>query len=52
MSVCKIVVLNLLKKCWLAPGRVLAGNKKNAFCHCHFSLLSLLEGKYKTLEFD
>ena len=32
MSVCKMFVLNLMKKCWLA-------SEKNAFCQCHLTLL-------------
>ena len=30
MSVCKMFSLNLMKKCWLAPGRVLASSEENA----------------------
>ena len=60
MSVCKIIVQNLMKKRWLVPGRFLARSEKNAFYQCcfnafyqcRFTLLYLLEGKYKTLEFD
>ena len=51
MSVYKLFVLNLMKKCWLASGRVLASSEKNAFCQCHLTLLCLFEGKYATLEF-
>ena len=51
MSVCKMFVLNLMKKCWLASGRVLAGSEKNAFYQCHLTLLCLFEGKNATLEF-
>ena len=52
MSVCKIIVQNLMKKRWLVPGRFLARSEKNAFYQCRLTLLYLLEGKYKTLEFD
>ena len=38
MSVCKMFILNLMKKCWLASGRVLASSKKKAFCQCHLTL--------------
>ena len=51
MSVCKMFVLNLMKKCWLASDRVLASSEKNAFFQCHLTLLCLSEGKYGTLEF-
>ena len=51
MSVCKMFVLDLMKKCWLASGRVLEV-EKNAFCQCHLTLIYLLEAKYETLEFD
>ena len=46
MSVC-----SLMKKCWLAPGRVFASSEKNSFCQCYLTLLCLFEGKYETLEF-
>ena len=52
MSVCKMFFLNLMKKCWLASGRVLASSEKNALCQCHLTLLCLFGGKYETLEFD
>ena len=45
------LLLNLIKKCWLAPGSSIASSEKNAFCQCHLTLLCLLEGKYETLEF-
>ena len=51
MSVCKMFVLTLMKKCWLAPGRVLASSEKKAFCQCHLALLCFFEGKYATIEF-
>ena len=51
MSVCKMFVLNLMKKCWLASGRVLASNEKNAICQCPLTLLCLFDGNYATLEF-
>ena len=51
MSVCKMFILNLMKKCWLASGRVLASSEKKAFCQCHLTLLCLFEGKYATHEF-
>ena len=43
-------LLNLMKKCWLASGRVLASSEKNAFYQCHLTLLCLFEGKYATIE--
>ena len=49
MSVCKMFVLNLMKKYWLASGRVLASSEKNAFCQCHLTLLCLFDGNYATL---
>ena len=33
ISLYNVFNLNLMKKSWLAPGRVLASSKKNAFCH-------------------
>ena len=51
MSVCKMFVLNLMKKYWLASGRVLASSEKNAFCQCHLTLLGLFDGNYASLEF-
>ena len=51
MSVCKMFVLNLMKKCRLASGRVLASNEKNAICQCHLTLLCLFDGNYATFEF-
>ena len=50
MSVC-IFYFFLLKKCWLAPGIVLASSEKNAFSQCHLTLLCLFEGKNETFEF-
>ena len=50
ISLYNVFNLNLMKKSWLAPGRVLARSKKNAFCQCHWTLLCLFEGKYETLE--
>ena len=50
MSVCKMFVQNLMKKCWLASGRVLASSEKNSFCQCHLTLLCLFDGNYATLE--
>ena len=44
-------VLSLMKKCWLASGRVLASGDGSAFCQCHLTLLCLFEGKYATIEF-
>ena len=49
MSVCKMFVLALMKKCWLASIRVLASSEKNAFRQCHLTLLCLFEGKYAKL---
>ena len=44
MSVCKMFFfLNLMKKIWNAPGKVLASSEKNAFCHCNWTLLCLKE---------
>ena len=42
MSVCKLFVQNLMKKCWLASGRVLASSEKKSFCQCHLTLLFCL----------
>ena len=51
MSVCKMLFffLNLRKKCWLAPGRVLASSEKNAFCQCHLTFLCLFAESTKLL---
>ena len=54
MSVCKMFFFsfpNLMKKCWLAPDRVLASSERNAFCQCHLTLLCLFEGKCEPIEF-
>ena len=48
---CKMFVLNLMKKCWLASVKVLASSEKNAFCQCHLTFLCVFEGKYATIEF-
>ena len=45
-------VLNLMKKCWLASGRVLASSEKNSFCQCRLTLLCLFEGNTELLSFD
>ena len=44
-------VLSLMKKCWIASGRVLASSDESALCQCHLTLLCLFEGKYATIEF-
>ena len=46
MSVCKMFVQNLMKKCLLAS----AGSEKKSFCQCHLTLLCLFDGNYATLE--
>ena len=51
MSVCKMFFLNLMKKCWLAPVRVLASSETKTVCQRHLVLPCLFVGKYKTLEF-
>ena len=45
MPVCKMFVLNLMKKFWLASGRVLASSEK-----MHFVSVTLFEGNYATIE--
>ena len=40
MSVSKMFVLNLMKKCWFVFGRVLASSEKNAFCQESTQLLN------------
>ena len=52
MSVCKMFVPNIMKKCWLASVKVLASSEKNAFCQCHLTFLCLFEGNFATIVFD
>ena len=52
MSVCKMLVLNLMKECWLASDIVLASSEKNSLCLCHLTLLCFLKESRQILNFD
>ena len=52
MSVCKMFVLNLMKKCWLASGRVLASSEKIHFVSVTWPYNVCLKESMQLLNFN
>ena len=44
--------INVIKTCWLAPGRVLASSEKNEFCQWHYVCLKESMKLFDRLKFD